>query len=119
MPIGHTLTLDLDAWDLTLDAGGDIATSTGPYAIAQNVANAVRLFTDDAYYNPERGIPHFIVDLGLLPQESVVRSRVGEAAAGVDGVASADVEITGLEHRVLTGNIQLTTTDGAIVDVAL
>ena len=56
MPIGHTLTLDLNEWDLTLDSGGNIATSVGPYAIAQNVANAVRLFTNDAWYDPERGI---------------------------------------------------------------
>ena len=118
MSIGHTLTLNLEDWDLTLDAGGNIATSSGPYAIAQNVANAVRLFTDDAYYDPERGIPHFIVDLGLLPQQSVVRSRVGAAARGVEGVAAAQVEALALEERVLTGNIRLTTTEGASADVA-
>ncbi len=118
MAIGHTLTLDLDNWDLTLDAGGNIATSSGPYAIAQNVANAVRLFTRDAYYDPERGIPHFIVELGLLPQQSVVRSRVGAAARGVEGVAAAQVEALALTERVLTGNIRLTTTEGASADVA-
>lgn len=119
MPIGHTLTLDLNEWDLTLDSGGNIATSVGPYAIAQNVANAVRLFTNDAWYDPERGIPHFIVDLGFLPQESVVRSRIGQAARGVEGVAAARVENLGLEDRVLTGNIRLTTTEGDTSDVAL
>lgn len=118
MAIGHSLTLDLDNWDLTLDAGGNIATSTGPYAIAQNVANAVRLFTNDAFYDPDRGIPHFIVDLGFLPQESVVRSRVGAAARGVEGVVTAQVENLALEERVLTGNIRLTTTDGGSADVA-
>lgn len=115
---GHTLTLDLDEWDLTLDSGGNIATCTGPYAIAQNVANAVRLFTNDAWYDPTRGIPHFIVDLGLLPESSVVRSRVGAAALGVDGVEKALVEIYGIENRVLSGNIQLTTTEGETASVA-
>lgn len=119
MAIGHSLTLDLDNWDLTLDTGGNIATTTGPYAIAQNVANAVRLFTNDAWYDPERGIPHFIVDLGFLPEQSVVCSRVGAAARGVEGVAAAQVEILGIEERVLTGNIQLTTSEGDTVDVAL
>ena len=38
--MAHTLFLDAQ-WDLTVDAGGDIASVTGPYAIAQNVANAV------------------------------------------------------------------------------
>ena len=85
---GHTLLLDTDAWDLTLDSGGNIATGTGSYAIAQNVANAVRLFTNDAWYAPDEGIPHFMVELGTLPEQSVVRSRVTQAALGVDGVVA-------------------------------
>lgn len=39
---GHTLLLDAD-WDLQLDAAGNIMTSSGDYAVAQNVANAIRL----------------------------------------------------------------------------
>ena len=45
---GHTLMLDPDEWDLILDDGGQIVDTAGAYGIAQNVANAVRLFTDDA-----------------------------------------------------------------------
>lgn len=116
---GHTLLLDTDAWDLTLDSGGNIATGTGSYAIAQNVANAVRLFTNDAWYAPDEGIPHFMVELGTLPEQSVVRSRVTQAALGVDGVVAATVGITGLEERALTGTIQLTTTEGDTADVVL
>ena len=108
----HTLLLDTDVWDLTLDAGGNIATSSGPYAIAQNVANAVRLFTDDAWYDPRRGIPHFMVDLGHRPDASVVRNRVRRAALGVDGVAAAVVTVAGEDDRVLGGNIELTLTTG-------
>ena len=48
--LGHTLLLS-DDWDLMLDSGGNIRTATGAYGIAQNVANRVRLFTNDAYYN--------------------------------------------------------------------
>ena len=51
--------LDPDEWDLILDDGGQIVDTAGAYGIAQNVANAVRLFTDDAYYFRDRGIPHF------------------------------------------------------------
>ena len=113
----RTLTLDLEDWDLTLDAAGRIATSSGPYAIAQNVANAVRLFTNDAWYNPRRGIPHFTVDLSLMPTASVVRSRIRKAAMGVEGVAAANVEIFAYTDRVLTGNIALTTNTGDQADV--
>ncbi len=48
-----------------------------------------------------------------------MRSRIGQAARGVEGVAAARVENLGLEDRVLTGNIRLTTTEGDTADVAL
>lgn len=117
---GHTLTLDLNAWDLTLDGNGDIAVSTGAYAVAQNVANAVRLFTNDAYYDPDRGIPHFALELGQKRgQIGVLRSRVIKAALGVGGVKSAALDFIGIEKRDLRGNISLTIDSGENVDVAL
>lgn len=115
---GHTLLLDIDTWDLTLDSGGNIATTRDGYGIAQNVANAVRLFTNDAWYDPDRGIPHFLVDLGRMPEGGVFRSRVRAAALTVDGVADATAEITGVENRTLRGTISLTTTGGDTADVA-
>lgn len=98
---GHTLLLDTEAWDLTLDSGGNIATTQDSYGIAQNVANAVRLFTEDAYYDPDRGVPHFLIDLGVTPDMSVVRSRIRRAALTVDGVTEAGVEITNITDRVM------------------
>lgn len=132
----HTLTLDPETWDLTLDGGGNIAVSTGAAAIAQNVANAVRLFTNDAWFDRTRGIPHFAVELGRLPPESVLRSRLAKAARGVEGVAAAVVALTRFEPqpprriaageaeerpagRALEGRIELTTTAGDTVHVAL
>ncbi len=116
---GHTLLLDTEAWDLTLDSGGNIATTQDSYGIAQNVANGVRLFTRDAYYDPERGVPHFLIDLGVTPDMSVVRSRIRRAALNVDGVTDANVEITTITDRVMGGTIAVTTAEGDIVDVAL
>lgn len=116
----HTLLLT-DDWDLTLDSAGDIATTTGAYSIAQNVANAVRLFTVDAWFNPERGIPHFAIDLARMPALSVFRSRVLAAARGVDGVADAAVTITGVNERnerLLTGEITIRTTTGETANVS-
>ena len=115
---GHTLLLDTEAWDLTLDSGGNIATAQDSYGIAQNVANAVRLFMNDAYYDPERGVPHFLIDLGVTPDMSVVRSRSRRASLSVDGVTDANVEITTITDRVMGGTIAVTTEEGDIVDVA-
>lgn len=131
MAYGHTLTLDAD-WDLSLTPDGRIATSAGDYAVAQNVANAVRLFTDDAYYDPDRGIPHFAITLGRKPSMSVFRAVVRQAALGVDGVKAADVKDIQLVRkdtsspagdaitpRTLTGDIQLTMEDGETYGIGI
>ena len=64
-----TLLLDSN-WDLCLDKAGRIAVAEGPYATAQAVANECRLFTDDAYFEPQRGIR-----LGQLPRTGKARPR--------------------------------------------
>ena len=115
--MAHTLFLDA-TWDLTLDVGGNIATVTGPYAIAQNVANAVRLFIKDAYFDQDRGIPHFDTELGHVPPYSLLRSYIVQAAKSVEGVADATVTFTDPEKRVLGGEIQLTLTTGETASVA-
>lgn len=114
--MAHTLFLDA-TWDLTLDQGGNIATVTGPYAIAQNVANAVRLFTDDAYFDRDRGIPHFQIELGHKPPYSILRTRIVQAAKAVEGVADATVTFTDPENRLLGGEILLTLTTGETANV--
>ena len=114
--MAHTLFLDAQ-WDLTLDAGGNIATVTGPYAVAQNVANAVRLFTNDAYFDANRGIPHFDIELGHVPPYSILRTRILEAARAVEGVSDATVTFDDPVDRVLGGEISLTLTTGETVNV--
>lgn len=122
--IGKTLTLSAD-WDLTLTAAGTLSTAAGDYALSQNVANAVRLFTNDAFYDPERGIPHFIVDLGQKLNPAVVRAEVQAAALAVDGVKEAALKdirlltaegaVTGGEiagARTLTGDLRIKTENG-------
>ena len=44
-----------DKWDIFLSPSGDIALTDGLYCDAQNVANAVRLFTNDAYLAQDKG----------------------------------------------------------------
>lgn len=114
--MARTLFLD-SQWDVTVDGGGNIATAQDAYAIAQNVANAVRLFTDDAYFDRDRGIPHFDIELGHRPPIGVLRTRILRAARGVEGVADANVEFD-RDERVLGGEITLTLTNGETATVA-
>jgi len=112
----RTLTLN-SAWDLTLDGTGRIALTGDDMATAQNVANEARLFTNDAYFIQDQGIPHFIVELGQQVSKSVLRSYLREAALRVSDVQEVlSVDITDLdpETRNLSGDIQFTTVEGQI-----
>ena len=110
-----------DKWDLTLSPTGDIATTSGKYCDAQNVANATRLFTNDAYLRKQKGLPHFNLDLTVKPLLSEVRYEYKQAAEAVENIRSASVEITGIdeETRVLTGVISLETMDGENLNVEI
>lgn len=109
--MAYTLKLD-ENWDLFLNSEGRIAMADSAYAVAQNVACAIRLFNNDAYYDTDLGVPHFEITLGKLPPSSVIRSRYKKAALSVDGVADADVEITSFDNRACSGNIYITLTNG-------
>ena len=100
-------------WDLTLDGAGRIALLEGAAATAQNVANEARLFTDDAYFNQDKGTPYFIMGLGTRLNEAAIRVYLRRAALSVPDVKEVlSVEITSFnpETRALSGDIQFTTT---------
>ena len=108
-----TLLLD-DNWDLCLDIQGNIAVSKGAYSTAQNVANECRLFTDDAYFDTERGIPYFLIALGKDVSVSVLMARLREAALRVEDVAAVNsIQLDSLdtETRKLTGTIMFTSVE--------
>jgi hypothetical protein len=110
-----------DNWDITLDGNGDITTTSGLYCDAQNVANATRLFTKDAYLAQTKGIPHFDVELGVIPALSEVRSWYRRAAMAVDNIQSASIDITAIDDdtRTLRGIITATVTSGETLTVEI
>ncbi len=108
-----TLLLDQGQWDLVLDASGNIALASEPYAIAQDAASAVRTFKGEAWYDTTLGIPYFQQVLGQWPPVSLVKSLVVAEALRVPGTVSAVCVITGLSNRMMTGQIQITDDSGA------
>lgn len=110
-----------DNWDITLNSNGDLSTTAGRYCDAQNVANATRLFTRDAYLAQTKGIPHFDVDLGVIPALSEVRSWYRQAAVAVENIKSADIDITAFdsETRTMRGIISATVSSGEIVTIEI
>src|SRR5262249_7007802 len=109
---GDTLLLDRDAWDLVVDAYGDIAAAQAPYAIEQDVASAIRLFAGELWYDAAKGIPYFEEVLGHSPPLSVLKSLIEQAALSVPKVATARAYVTLTRDRIVYGQVQITTTAG-------
>lgn len=109
-----TLLLDTLAWDLVLDANGNIAVASAPYALAQDAASAIRLFQGELWYDTSQGIPYFTQILGQLPPINYIKQTFINAALTVPGVASAEVFLSGINTvaRQITGQVQISTDDG-------
>lgn len=108
----NTLLLDQKAWDLVLDASGNIALAGEPYAIAQDVASAVRTFVGECWYDTTQGLPYWQQILGQYPAASLIKKKIENAALTVPKVAKVKSVLISLDGRGLTGQIQIIDTDG-------
>lgn len=113
MTMYNTLLLDQLAWDLVLDSAGNIAMAEPPYALAQDVASAVRLFLGELWYDTTKGIPYFEDVLGQLPPGSLLTGYIEKAALTVPGVVTAQCIISAFDAREITGQIIFTDETGA------
>lgn len=104
-------------WDICLDDFGNLETCNDDEAICQDASCALRLFTNDSYYEPSKGIPYLDIVLSVSPFESLVRSELINTAKSVDGVLDASVEEFTTENRSLKLNMKCLTTNGNIRDV--
>lgn len=105
MAMFNTLLLDQSAWDLVIDSAGNIAVAEPAYALAQDVASACRLFTNELWYRPAKGIPYFEDVLGQLPPPSLLTGYIEKAALTVPGVVEAQCIIEPPNAREVAGQI--------------
>ena len=108
-----TLLLDRTAWDLMLDASGNIACASDPYQVAQDVASALRTFRGECWFDTTLGIPYWQAVLGQLPPASFIRSELVNAALTVPNAATANVTQLVLNGRQLAGDIDVTDSSGS------
>lgn len=114
-----TLRLD-DDWDLHVNDDGNLPKTFTAQGIAQNVANAFRLFTNDAYFFTERGIPHFLIELNAQPKLNILRSRLKKVALQVEGVKDCEINLMATdEDRALNGYAELTLINGEKITVSI
>jgi hypothetical protein len=113
----NTLLLS-PAWDLTLNAAGNIATAydgapVSPdkralYALAQDVASATRLFLGELWYDTTQGVPYFQRILGHLPPAELLKAQLVVAGKTVPGVAGIVVTFSSFTNRNLAGRLNIT-----------
>lgn len=108
-----TLLLDISTWDLVVDANGDIAVASDPYSQAQDAASAIRTFFGEVYYNTTLGIDYSQI-LGQSPPAALMKKLFINAALTVPGVTSADVFLTTLTNRSISGQVQITNDKGQV-----
>lgn len=112
-----TIFLNPDTWDLDVDASGNIATASSAYAVAQDVASQALLWRGEAPYNTGDGVPYESSVLGQRPAQATLAAWYQEEALRVPDVASATPVLNYDQARGVTGQIQITLTDGAIINV--
>ncbi len=112
-----TVLLDTVLWDLVLDVSGNIAVATNPYALAQDAASAIRTFAGEDWYNTAIGVPYTQL-LGRAPNIALMKAKFIEAALTVPEVIAAQVFISSIVGRRVTGQVQVTDTSGRITAAA-
>jgi len=112
-----SLYLVPSTWDLTADLNGNIAIANDPYATAQDVACAVKLFLGGLYYDITQGIPWDTI-LGKLPPIGYVRSKIVDAAMTVPNVATAQAFFSSFSNRAIAGQVVCTTKTGQRIVVS-
>lgn len=117
--MANTLPLNIDTWDLELDAAGNLNLTTPDVSIAQDVASAIRTFLGECWYDTTLGMPYFGTILGKLPPSSLIISKIQQAALTISGVVTVKVVGLGLTpQRVLAGTVVVTSTTTATPVVA-
>jgi hypothetical protein len=105
--MASTILLDSGTWDLVLDSAGNIAVASEPYSLAQDAASAIKTFKGEIYWDTTIGVPYDQM-LGKTPSISLMKYLFTQAALTVPGVSSAQVFITGITDRTISGQVQVT-----------
>lgn len=109
-----TLFLNPNTWDLVLDASRNIALANAPYALAQDAASAIKTFLGEVYYDASLGLPYWDEILGHRPPLEILKADLVKAALTVPGVVAAQVFLSDVAGRQVTGQVQITDTLGVI-----
>ena len=114
-----SLLLALNDWDILADAKGNIAVAKDPYAKAQDVACACRLFLSECWFDTSRGVPWFEDVLGHAPARGLMQALIEAAALTVPGVITAQCTIEEVANRKVTATVRFTDNAGRTQSLVL
>lgn len=123
----NTLLLAVDTWDFVLDANGNWAVATVPYALAQDVASSIRTFLAEVWYDNTLGIPYKQQILGKTPPVSLFQEYMVNAALAATP-PNADVTVVSAtcllqsfnaQTREVIGQVQFVDSNGQTGAVAI
>ena len=107
-----SLHLDTDSWDIQLDDKGNIAITSNPYAVAQDVACSCSTFLGEAWYDTSLGIPYYERILGHWPGSQLINTKMSSEALKLPYVQSAFCTTTiGRDTRSASGVMTITDTN--------
>jgi hypothetical protein len=108
-----TWLLSWDTGDSCLDAAGNIAVASAPYAIAQDAATQLSTFIGECWYDNTQGVTYWQRIFGQRPPTSYVTSQLESQAMLVPDVETAQASVGGTNvKRGLIGQVLITDTDG-------
>lgn len=115
-----TLLLDPSTWDLLIDSAGNIAKASNPYAIAQDVASAIKLFEGELFFDNTKGVQYFEEIFKKPNPENTLVLQIEAAAKTVPEVT--DARCTSLYYdrvaRTITGTVEVIDVNGAAQNVS-
>ncbi|NTU49373.1 MAG: hypothetical protein HGA87_00500 [Desulfobulbaceae bacterium] len=95
-----------------------MAVADPPYALAQDVASAIKLFDGELWFQTDKGIPYFEEILGQAPPLSLLKRYLEDAAMTVPGVTSARCLISSTENRIIQGSVEFIDEEGIVNGVS-
>lgn len=108
-----TILINPGTGDLLVDASGNIAMASAPYALAQDITSALKLFKGELYYDTTKGVPYFQDILGAGQSPLFLAAQFEAAALTVPGVVLARCTAISYAHdRSVTGTLKATDATG-------
>lgn len=112
--------LDTDTWDLKLDGKGNIAITSNPMAVAQDVACACSTFLGECWYDTSLGIPFYEQILGHWPGTQLINSKLQSEALKLPYVQQAVCSSLITDStRIASGVLVVTDTNGEEMQIQL